>query len=150
MGDSHVDGDRVLVAAPLISGLIGLGIYLIVYLTLMRYGTLNDNGKAYARVGLYVLAGTLLLSMYLALAGRSRALTTPGMTGLGWFLIFAGLLLAFPALGGTIGLNTVPGVTSFGGVAGAMFLIISGASLLQAERNARARHEDGDHETRSP
>ena len=142
MKDSHVDSDRVLVAATLISGMIGLGIYLVVYLTLLQYGTLNDNGKAFARVGLYVLAATLLLSVYLAMAARSRALTTPGMSGLGWFLIAASLLLGFPALGGTIGLSAIPGVTSFGGVAAALFLLLSGSSLLQAERNAREQDTD--------
>lgn len=141
MDNSRVDGNRVLLAATLLSGFIGLGIYLIVYLTLMRYGTLNANGQAYARVGLYVTAVTLFLSIYQALAAHSRALTTPALSGVGWFLIAAGLILAFLALGGTIGLSAVPGVTVFGGVAGAMFLIIAGSALLQAERNARERSE---------
>jgi hypothetical protein len=142
MKDSHVDSDRMLFAAVLISGFVGLIIFLIVYATMLQYGTLNENGKAYARVGLYVLAGTLLLSLYLALAARSRSLTTPGMQGLGWLLVFGGFILACPALGGTIGLKVIPGVTSFSGVAGAMFMIISGSSLLQAERNARDRNKE--------
>ena len=139
MNNSRVDSDRVLLAATLLSGFIGLGIYLVVYLTLMQFGRLNANGQAYGRVGLYVTAATLLLSVYLAFAARSRALTTPALSGVGWFLIAAGVILAFPALGGTIGLSLVPGVTVFGGVAGAMFLIIAGSALLQAERNARER-----------
>jgi hypothetical protein len=142
MNNSRMDGDRVLLAATLLSGFIGLGIYLIVYLTLLFYGTLNANGQAYARVGLGVTAATLVLAIYQALAARNRTLTTPALSGVGWFLIAAGLILAFPALGGTIGLSTVPGVTTFGGVAGAMFLIIAGSALLQAEHNARERGEN--------
>jgi hypothetical protein len=142
MKDSHVDSDRMLYTAVLISGFVGLIIFMIVYLTMMQYGTLNENGKAYARVGLYVLAGTLILSLYLALAARSRSLATPGMQGLGWLLVFGGFILACPALGGTIGLKVIPGVTSFSGVAGAMFMIISGSALLQAERNARDRNQE--------
>ncbi|HZY43904.1 MAG TPA: hypothetical protein VFF70_04065 [Anaerolineae bacterium] len=142
MKDTHVDSDRMLFAAVLISGFVGLIIFLLVYTTILQYGTLNENGKAYARVGLYVLAGTLILSLYLALAARSRSLTTPGMQGLGWLLVFGGFILACPALGGTIGLKVIPGVTGFSGVAGAMFMIISGSSLLQAERNARDRNKE--------
>ena len=142
MKDSHVDPDRMLFTAVLISGFVGLIIFLIVYATMLQYGILNENGKAYARVGLYVLAGTLVLSLYLALAAHSRSLTTPSMHGLGWLLIFGGFILACPALGGTIGLKVIPGVTSFSGVAGAMFMIISGSSLLQAERNARDRNKE--------
>jgi hypothetical protein len=137
MKDSRVDSDRMLVAAVLISGFVGLIIFMIVYTTMLQFGTLNENGRAYARVGLYVLTGTLILSLYLALAARSRSLTTPGMKGLGWLLIFGGMVLGCPALGGTIGLKVIPGVTSFSGVAGALFLILAGSSLLQAERNAR-------------
>jgi hypothetical protein len=148
MKDSQIDSDRVLVAATLISGLVGLGLYLIVYLTLMQYGTLNANGQAFSRVGLYVLAGTLILSIYLAFAARSRALVAPGMTGIGWFLIFAGVLLACPALGGTINLSVIPGLTSFGGVAGAMFLVLSGSALLQAERNVRQQQQQNNHDTK--
>jgi hypothetical protein len=36
----------------------------------------------------------------------------------------------------------VPGVTRFGGVAGAMFLVLAGSALLQAERNVRERNDD--------
>lgn len=142
MKDSQTDSDRMLYAAVLISGFVGLIIFMLVYLTMMQYGTLNENGKAYARVGLYVLAGTLILSLYLALAARSRSLTTPGMKGLGWLLIFGGFVLACPALGGTIGFKVISGVTSFGGVAGALFMIMAGSSLLQAERNARDRNQE--------
>ncbi len=142
MKDSHVDSDRMLYAAVLISGFVGLIIFMMVYLTIMQYGTLNENGRAYARVGLYVLAGTLLLSIYLALAARSRSLATPNMKGLGWLLIFGGVILGCPALGATVGFKFIAGVTSFSGVAGAMFLIISGSSLLQAERNARENKQE--------
>ena len=142
MNDSRSDSDRVLVIATLIAGLVGVSVLLVVYLTVMRYGTLNETGSAYARLGLYILAGTLILSIYLALAARSRTLSTPGMSGLGWLLIAAGLMLGFPALGGTIGLRPVPGLTSFGGVAGSMFLVLAGSALLQAERNVRERDDD--------
>jgi hypothetical protein len=141
MNNPRVDGDRVMLAATLLSGFIGLGIYLLVYLTIMGYGMLNATGLAYARVGLYVTAATLLLSLYLALTAHSRALTAPGLSGVGWFLVAAGVMLAFPAWGASIGVSVVPGVTSFGGVAGAMFLVIAGSALLQAERNARDRGE---------
>jgi hypothetical protein len=142
MNASRIDSDRVLVIATLITGLVGVSVFLVVYLTVMSYGTLNETGTTYARLALYILAGTLILSIYLALAARSRALSTPGMSGIGWLLIAAGLILGFPALGGTIGLNPVPGVTSFGGVAGSMFLVLAGSALLQAEHNVRERNDD--------
>lgn len=142
MNNSRVDSDRVVLAATFLTGLIGLGCYLVLYLTVMQYGQLNATGRAFSWLALCLTAATLLMAIYLALAARSHALTSPALSGTGWFMVAAGLMLAFPALGGTIGFGNAPGISSFSGVAGAMFLLIAGAGLLQAERNARERSEE--------
>lgn len=139
MNNSRADSDRVILAATIVTGLIGLGLYLVIYLTVMQYGQLNINGQIFERVALLLTAAALLLSLYLAFAARSRALTTPALSGAGWFIIAAGVMLAFPALGGAAAFASAPGVQTFSGVAGALFLIIAGAGLLQAERNVRER-----------
>jgi hypothetical protein len=142
MSNSAVDRDRVVLTAAILTGLTGLGMYFVVYLTVMQYGQLNASGQAFERVALLLTVATLMLSLYLALAARSHALTSPALSGAGWFLIAAGVMLSFPALGGTIAFATAAGVSTFSGVAGSMFLIMAGAGLLQAERNARERGDD--------
>ena len=137
MPSSRLDSDRVVLVAALLTGLIGLGLYFVLFLTVMQYGQLNINGQILERIALLLSAATLLLSIYLALAARSRALTTPALSGVGWFMVAAGVMLAFPALGGSAVFADAPGVQAFSGVAGALFLIIAGAGLLQAERNVR-------------
>jgi hypothetical protein len=57
---------------------------------------------------------------------------------LGWVLICGGLMIGAPALGieGAFPSN------STGGVPAALFLIIAGAAMLQAERNNRQAAQD--------
>jgi hypothetical protein len=141
MSTSRLDSDRVVLVAAFLTGLIGLGLYLVLFLTVMQYGQLNLNGQIVERVALLLTAATLLLSLYLALAARSRALATPALSGVGWFMIAAGVMLAFPALGASSAFAAAPGVQSFSAVAGALFLIIAGTGLLQAERNVRDRSQ---------
>jgi hypothetical protein len=139
MTSNHLDSDRVILAAALVIGLIGVALYFVLFLTVMAYGQLNVSGQIVERLALLLTAVTMLLAMYLAFAARSRALTAPALSGAGWFMIAAGFMLAFPALGGLNAFAGAPGVQAFSGVAGAMFLIIGGAGLLQAERNVRER-----------
>jgi hypothetical protein len=141
MTSSRLDSDRVVLVAALLTGLIGLGLYFVLFLTVMQYGQLNISGQILERIALLLTAATLLLSLYLALAARSRALATPALSGVGWFMVAAGVMLAFPALGGSAVFANAPGVQAFGGVAGALFLIIAGTGLLQAERNVRERDQ---------
>jgi hypothetical protein len=139
MNSTRLDGDRVILAAAMVIGLIGLALHLVLLLTVMAYGQLNVNGQIVERLALILTAATMVLTVYLAFAARSRALTTPALSGVGWFMIAAGVMLAFPALGGLNAFAAAPGVQTFNAVAGAMFLIIGGAGLLQAERNVRER-----------
>jgi len=141
MNSTNLDSDRVILAAAMIIGLIGVALYFVLILTVMAYGQLNVSGQIVERLALLLTAVTMLLALYLAFAARSRALTTPALSGAGWFMIAAGLMLAFPALGGFNAFAAAPGVQAFSGVAGAMFLIIGGAGLLQAERNVRERSQ---------
>jgi len=139
MNSTRLDSDRVILAAAMVIGLVGVGLYVVLFLTVLTYGQLNISGQIVERLALLLTAATMLLSLYLALAARSRALTSPALSGAGWFLIAAGFMLAFPSLGGMSSFAAAPGVQAFSGVAGAMFLIIGGAGLLQAERNVRER-----------
>jgi hypothetical protein len=144
MTSSRLDSDRVVLVAAMLTGLIGLTLYFVLFLTVMAYGQLNVSGQVIERLALLLTAATMLLAMYLALAARSRALTTPTLSGIGWFMVAAGVMLAFPALGGSTSFAAAPGVQAFSGVAGAMFLIMGGAGLLQAERNVRERAPTGE------
>lgn len=139
MNSNRLDSDRVILAAAMVIGLVGVGLYVVLFLTVLTYGQLNISGQIVERLALLLTAATMLLALYLALAARSRALTSPALSGAGWFLIAAGFMLAFPSLGGMSSFAAAPGVQAFSGVAGAMFLIIGGAGLLQAERNVRER-----------
>jgi hypothetical protein len=137
MSDSQTDSGRALVVATLATGLLGLGLFLVILLTVMQYGQLNQAGQAIVWAAVLLTAVAMALGLYLALTARSRALASPGLSGAGWFLVSAGLVLVFPALGASVGFAAAPGVSTFSTTAGAMFLIIGGAGLLQAERAAR-------------
>ncbi len=133
MSEARADNDRVVLAATIILAMIGVAIYIIVYLTLFQYQMLNDLGRAFAIAALVINALAMLLACYLALTNRGRSLTSPGMSGLGWVLICGGLMIGAPALGVE---GAFPGIST-GGVPAALFLIIAGAAVLQAERNNR-------------
>ncbi len=141
MNSTRLDSDRVILAAAMVIGLVGVGLYVVLFLTVLTYGQLNISGQIVERLALLLTAATMLLALYLALAARSRALTSPALSGAGWFMVAAGVMLAFPSLGGMSSFAAAPGVQAFSGVAGAIFLIIGGAGLLQAERNVRERAE---------
>ena len=134
MSESQTDGDRVVLATIIILAVISVVMYFIVYLTLFQYQMLNDTGRAVSVVAMVISALAMLLACYLALTNRGRSLASPGMSGLGWVLICGGLIIGAPALGIE---GAFPGIRT-GGVPAALFLIIAGAAVLQAERNTRA------------
>ncbi len=138
MSEARADNDRVVLATTIILAMIGVAIYIIVYLTLFQYQMLNDLGRAFAIAALVINALAMLLACYLALTNRGRSLTSPGMSGLGWVLICGGLMIGAPALGVE---GAFPGIST-GGVPAALFLIIAGAAVLQAERNNRQAAPD--------
>ena len=144
MNSTRLDSDRVILAAAMLIGLIGVGLYVVLFLTVLTYGQLNISGQIVERLALLLTASTMVLALYLALAARSRALTSPALSGVGWFMIAAGFMLAFPSLGGLSSFAAAPGVQAFSGVAGAIFLIIGGAGLLQAERTVRDNAQSTD------
>jgi hypothetical protein len=131
MNESGRDSERVVFVATLLLCLISTAMYLIVFLTLFRYGTLNAEGRTFSVAALVISAIAMLLACFLALTGHSPAWATAGMSGLGWILICAGLVVGAPALGLELGM---PGSSS-GGVPAALFMIIAGSAILQAERN---------------
>ena len=131
MNESGRDSERVVFVATMILCLISSAMYFIVYLTLFRYGMLNNDGRTFAVVALVISAIAMLLACFLALTSHSPAWTTAGMSGLGWILICAGLIVGAPALGLELG---TPG-NSFGGISAALFMIIAGSAILQIERN---------------
>lgn len=142
MNSNRVDSDRVILAAAMVLALIGVGLYAVLFLTVLAYGQLNISGQILERLALLLTAATMLLALYLSMAARSRALVSPALSGAGWFMIAAGLMLGVPALGGLSSFDAAPGVQAFSGVAGALFLTIAGAGLLQAERNIRNRAQE--------
>jgi hypothetical protein len=137
MYQSGLDRDRMLLYTVLLSALASLALYAVVYLTLVQYGGLNEAGITVGRVALYVTVGTLAVALTLALTARSASLSSTALSGSGWFLVFGGVALLFPAWG--VASAGVPGLSGFGGYTGAIFLILSGGLLLQAERAARER-----------
>ena len=138
MSESRADGDRVVIATTVVLAVISVVMYFVVYLTVFQYQMLNDTGRAFAIVAMVLSALAMLLACYLALTSRSRLLASPGMSGLGWVLICGGLMIGAPALGIEA---AFPG-TGSGGVPAALFLIIAGAAILQAERNLRQAAPD--------
>ncbi len=138
MSESRADGDRVVLAATIILAAISVVLYGIVYLTLFHYQMLNDTGRTVAIVAMVISALAMLLACYLALTDRGRSLASPSLSGLGWVLICGGLMIGAPALGIEA---AFPG-NGTGGVPAALFLIIAGAAVLQAERNYRQAARD--------
>lgn len=138
MSESRMDGDRVVLATTIILAVISVVMYFIVYLTLFQFQMLNDAGRTFAIVSMVISALAMLLACYLALTNRGRSLASPGMSGLGWVLICGGLMIGAPALGIEA---AFPG-SSTGGVPAALFLMIAGAAVLQAERNNRQAAPD--------
>jgi len=133
MSESRADGDRVVLATTLILAAISVTMYFIVYLTLFQFQVLNDTGRAFSILAMVISALAMLLACYLALTSRGRSLASPGMSGLGWVLICGGLMIGAPA----VGIDAAFPGSGFGGVPAALFLIIAGAAVLQAERNMR-------------
>jgi hypothetical protein len=131
MNESGRDSERVVFVTTLLLCLISTAMYLIVFLTLFRYGTLNAGGRTFAVVALVISAIAMLLACFLALTSHNPTWATAGMSGLGWILICAGLIVGAPALGLELGTPD----NSAGGVPAALFMIIAGAAILQAERN---------------
>jgi peptidoglycan/LPS O-acetylase OafA/YrhL len=138
MSESRTDGDRVALAATIILALISVVMYFIVYLTLFQFQMLNDTGRTVAVAAMVISALAMLLACFLALTNRSRSLASPGMSGLGWVLICGGLMIGAPALG----IEAAFPAYSTGGVPAALFLMIAGAAMLQAERNNRQAASD--------
>jgi len=138
MSESRSDGDRVALATTIILAVISVVMYFIVYLTLFQYQMLNDTGHAFAIVAMVLSALAMLLACFLALTNRGRLLASPGLSGLGWVLICGGLVIGAPALGLE---GAFPGIST-GGVPAALFLIIAGAAVLQAERNSQQATQD--------
>jgi peptidoglycan/LPS O-acetylase OafA/YrhL len=138
MSESRSDNERVVLATTIMAAVISVVMYFIVYLTLFQYQMLNDAGRTFAIVALIFSAVAMLLACYLALTQRGGSLTSPGMSGLGWVLICGGLIVGVPALGLEA---AFPGVST-GGVPAALFLIIAGAAMLQAERNNQPAAQD--------
>ena len=141
MEQNRLDRDRILLYATLLCALIGIGLYVTVYLTLAMYGPLNTSGLLIARVALLVSVGTLGLALVLALTARSPALADAALSGAGWLLVFCGISLFFPAMGASVATTSAPGATGFGGVAGSVFFLLAGGLLVQAERTARERRD---------
>ena len=133
MKEGRVDGDRVVLAATLLLAIVCLVMFVVVDLTLFRYGMLNATGQAFATIATLVGAAAMILGCFLAFAGRSRSLTTPGISGSGWALICFAIFIGAPAFGFELSGSG----NSHGGAAAALFMLIAGAALLQAERNAR-------------
>ncbi len=138
MSEPRADGGRVALATTITLAAISVVLYFIVYLTLFQYQMLNDTGRTVAIVAMVISALAMLLACYLALTDRGRSLASPGLSGLGWVLICGGLMIGAPALGIEV---AFPGVGT-GGVPAALFLIIAGAAVLQAERNYRQAAQD--------
>jgi hypothetical protein len=141
MEQPRFDRDRMLMYTTLLGGLVSIGFYVTLYLTMAIYGALNSTGILIGRVALYVATGTLGVSLVLALTARNTSLLSASLSGWGWFLVFGGIALLFPAWGLSMAPEAVPGVSGFGGYAGAILLILSGGLLAQAERTVRERQE---------
>ncbi len=139
MDESRFDRDRMLLFATLLSALASIGLYVTLYVTMAVYGGLNATGLLIGRVALFVSGGTLIVALVLALTARNASLSSAALSGSGWFLVFGGIALLFPAWGASMAETAAPGVTGFGGYAGAIFLVLSGGLLAQAERSARER-----------
>jgi hypothetical protein len=141
MEQPRFDRDRMLLYATLLCALVSIILYVTVYLTMIIYGPLNTDGLLLARVALFVAVGALGLALVLALTARNVSLSGASLSGAGWFLVFAGIAMLFPAWGMSISTASAPGVTGFGGFAGSVFLLLAGGLLVQAEHRVRERQE---------
>lgn len=139
MEQPRFDRDRMLLYATLLCALVSIVLYATIYLTMATYGPLNTEGLLFARVALFVTIGTLGLALVLALTARNASLSGASLSGAGWFLVVAGIAMLFPAWGMSNAPTPAPGVTGFGGFAGAVFLLLAGGLLVQAERSVRER-----------
>src|SRR3972149_9373228 len=99
MNRSGFDRDRMLMYTVLLGGLVSIGLYVTLYLTMAIYGPLNLSGILLGRVALFVAGGTLGIALVLALTARSASLSGASLSGWGWFLVFGGIAMSFPALG---------------------------------------------------
>ncbi len=131
MSEARRDSERIVFVATLLLSLISTVMFLIVFLTYFRYGLLNASGHTFALIALVISAIAMLLACFLAVTSRNPAWASNGMSGLGWVLICAGVVVGAPALG----LELSAAGSSFGGVPAALFMLIAGAAILQAERN---------------
>ena len=138
MNESRADSDRVVLATTIILAVVCVVMYFVVYLTLFQFQMLNNTGRTVAFVAMVISALAMLLACYLALTNRGRPLASASLSGLGWVLICGGLMIGAPALGIE---GAFPGIST-GGVPAALFLIIAGAAVLQAERNNRQSAPD--------
>ena len=141
------DRDRMLLFATLLSALVAIGLYVTLFLTMAGFGVLNPSGQLLGRVALFVSAGTLLLALALALTARNVTISSGALSGSGWFLAIGGIGLLFPGWAASVSTTSIPGLTGFGGVAGALFLILAGGLLLQAERTVRERNNTLENES---
>ena len=135
------DRDRMLMYTTLLGGLVSIALYVVLYLTIASYGALNESGLLVGRVALFVAGGVLGIALVLALTARSPSLSSASLSGWGWFLVFGGIALVFPAWGASGAQPAVPGITGFGGLAGAIFVLLAGSLLVQAERTVRERQD---------
>lgn len=141
MNQPRFDRDRMLLYTVLLSGLVGIGLYVTLYLTIATYGALNEAGVLVGRVALYVTTGTLIVALVLALTAHSESLSSTALSGLGWFLVFGGIALLLPTWAASASTTATRGITGFGGYAGVIFLILAGGLLVQAERTVRERRD---------
>ena len=141
MEQQGFDRDRMLMYTVLLGGLVSIGLYVTLYLTLAIYGPLNPSGILIGRVALFVAGGILGIALVLALTARSASLSSARLSGWGWFLVFGGIALLFPTVAASTTSEAVPGLTGFGGFAGAIFVLLAGGLLVQAERTVRERRE---------
>jgi hypothetical protein len=130
----------MLLFATLMSALVAIGLYVTLFLTMAGFGALNPSGQLLGRVALFVSGGTMLLALTLALTARNVTISSGALAGSGWFLAIGGIGLLFPGWAVSASPTTIPGLTGFGGIAGALFLILAGGLLLQAERTVRERN----------
>jgi len=137
MDQPRSDRNQMLLIATLLCAAIGVGLYATVYLTMAIYGPLNTDGLLLARIALFVAAGTLSLALVLALTARRAAPPGAALSGAGWLLAFCGISMLFPAWGASIAATSAPGATGFGGFAGALFFLLAGGLVMQAEHGAR-------------
>ena len=73
MSESRSDSDRAVLATTIMVAVISVVMYFIVYLTLLQYQMLNDDGRTFAVVALVLSALAMLLACYLTLTQRGQA-----------------------------------------------------------------------------